>query len=343
MNVNAVLNADMTTVKAWLQAGFQWWVGQLRELVPTGLQMRTGGNKTIALFDGESGFSYLRAGKTIAKPAQAEPRVTLAIPEHLSLRRTLSVPRIGMADIRRLVDLEIERLMPLPRDETLVAVVPDRGGDDPKALSVAVAMLPRTIAERVLVAASDARIVPTAFSLSSASREGLRFDFAPELREQGMLPARRSPTALWWALVGMVFALNLIVLIIRDHQAVDRIETLVEEQAPAVSAARTVASRARTFETNAHILAERRLSHNALAALAAVSDALPAGAWVQRYSWSGRTLRLTGYKRSDVDVLAALRRSPAFANVRPSNSDVIAEIPAGQPFDIMLTLRPLAR
>ena len=110
-----------------------------------------------------------------------------------------------------------------------------------------------------------------------------------------------------------------------------------------MTAARTIATSARQFELNADLLAAERGSHDVLGALGSVSAALPSGAWVQRYAWSGRSVRLTGYKRQGVDVLAALRHDPRFANVRSANSDVIAEIPAGQPFDITATLKGAAR
>lgn len=343
MNVNAVLNADMSTLRAWALSGFRWWIGQLRGLVPARWRESVEGQRAVALFEGADRFSYLRAGKRIAKPVQPQARVTLAIPEHFGLTRTLAVPRLGMADISRIVALEIERLMPLPPGETLVAIDPQPAGDDADGMLVAVAILPRSAAANAVEAATTAQLMPTKVSLLRAHAKAGRFDFAPMLRELGLLPSRRSPALLWWSIVGVAFLLNLILLIVRDQQAVDRIATLVNEQAPAVSAARTIASRARQFEVNADRLAEQRRSHDALGALGAVSAALPAGAWVQRYSWNGLTVRLTGYKRQGVDVLAALRRNPLFANVRSTNSDVIAEIATGQPFDITATARIPAR
>jgi len=343
MNVSAILNADMATVRSWALGGLRWWISQLRDLVPARWSFGGGAQGTIALFGAAGDLIYLRDGRPVAKPAQADARVVLAIPEHMGLTRTLAVPRLGVADMRRLVELEIERLMPLPSDETLVAIQPLALGEDPPAASAAVAILPRALMARAIGAAELAQLLPTKMVLLPAGAGGVRFDFTPVAREQGMLPARSSPALFWWGLVGAAFLLNLVVLIVRDQQSVDRLAALVEAQAPAVTAARTIATRARQFELNAHLLAGERRSHDALGALGSVSAALPPGAWVQRYAWSGRTVRLTGYKRQGVDVLAALRRDPRFANARSANSDVIAEIPAGQPFDVTATVKAAAR
>ena len=339
MNVNAILNADMATVRSWALGGLRWWIGQLRELVPARWRAGGGAQGTLALFDGAGNLSYLRGGRPVPKPAQADARIVLAIPEPMGLTRSLTVPRLGAADMRRLVELEIERLMPLPADETLVAIQPLAQGGDSAASSAAVAILPRQLAARAISAATLAQLVPTRVVLLPASEGGIRYDFTPVLREQDLLPPRSSPVLFWWGLVGAAFLLNMVLLIVRDQQSVDRLAALVDGQTPAVTAARTIATRARQFELNADLLAAERRSHDALGALGSVSAALPSGAWVQRYAWSGRTVRLTGYKRQGIDVLAALRRDPRFANVRSANSDVIAEIPAGQPFDVTATVK----
>ena len=343
MSVNAILNADMATVRSWALGGLRWWISQLSELVPARWRIGGGAQGTLALFDGAGDLSYLRGGRPVPKPAQGDARVVLAIPEPMGLTRSLTVPRLGAADMRRLVELEIERLMPLPSDETLVAIQPLAQGGVSAASSAAVAILPRELAARAISAAISAQLVPTRVMLLPASEGGIRYDFTPVLREHGLLPTRSSPALFWWGLVGVAFLLNLVLLIVRDQQSVDRLAALVDAQAPAVTAARTIATRARQFELNADLLAAERGSHDVLGALGSVSAALPSGAWVQRYAWSGRSVRLTGYKRQGVDVLAALRHDPRFANVRSANSDVIAEIPAGQPFDITATLKGAAR
>jgi len=34
VSVNAILNADMATVRSWALGGLRWWISQLSELVP---------------------------------------------------------------------------------------------------------------------------------------------------------------------------------------------------------------------------------------------------------------------------------------------------------------------
>ena len=73
--------------------------------------------------------------------------------------------------------------------------------------------------------------------------------------------------------------------------------------------------------------------------LAQVSEAVPDGAWVQRYAFEGNALRLTGYRQPDADVAGALRKLPLFASVKSAQSDEAAAISTGQPFDLVAQLR----
>ncbi len=342
MNLGAVVNADMTTVRAWLVTAVQWWVGQLRELLPERLRLGPAVPGRFVVYDSESGLNPVRKNQPDTRPLRSRARIVLAIPEHLGLIRTLPVPRIGMSDIRRMVNLELERLTPLPIEDTVVAVSSRFALEGSDAAAVRVAIVPKAIAVKALDTAAEAGLVPTAVVMSPAAGREL-LDFSPGLRALGLLPARRSPAAIWWGVVGFALVLNLIVLVVRDQQSVSRLAAMVEAQQPAVSTARRLAARSRAFEANADSLAERRQSHEALATLAAVSAALPEGAWVQRYIWDGSTLRLTGYVRGAVDLPAALRRDPRVVSVRSTRPDVIAETPGGKPYDLTLTLRAAGR
>jgi Tfp pilus assembly protein PilN len=74
--------------------------------------------------------------------------------------------------------------------------------------------------------------------------------------------------------------------------------------------------------------------------LQALTEALPAGAWVQHLEWNGQALRIVGFRTPAVDVAAALSNSGAFVNPRSMTG---ATAPAGandaQPFDITAEAR----
>ncbi len=147
----------------------------------------------------------------------------------------------------------------------------------------------------------------------------------------------------WWAIAGFLFALNLGLLVWRDMQSVLQLERLLEQQAPAVDTARAITRRIAASNGRAIELVARRERYDPLDALAAATRALPAQAWVQRYAWDGKGVRISGYKARGTDVTGALRRSGRFAGVRLAGADSMAEVPAGQPFDVTATLIEVRR
>jgi hypothetical protein len=64
---------------------------------------------------------------------------------------------------------------------------------------------------------------------------------------------------------------------------------------------------------------------------------------VQRYVWTGESLRITGYKAPGSDIQTALRRTGRFASLQTSVSDPTAEGGGGQPFDVSATLAGAAK
>ena len=80
-----------------------------------------------------------------------------------------------------------------------------------------------------------------------------------------------------------------------------------------------------------------------LSAINAVTEALPDGAWVQRMEWNGQTLRLVGFKRSDIDLSAAIRGTGLFTNPRAAGPETTPGPTAVRPFDITADARPEPR
>lgn len=344
MNLSAILNADMATVRGWLLSGYRWWTGELESMLPVRWKPAARSVGLVAMPNGKGRLDYFRNGVPVQLPANANPRVRLLVPDGQCLRRTQIVPNVASDDIRRLIALESERLTPLPADEMLLDYEYEPGIADNGGRIISVAMLPRAVAIALLAVAKSAGVAPTHLSVATGpGAANARFDFASQLRAEGLLPAMPPSRVMWWGLVATAFVLNLGMIVARDRSAVEAMAEMVQRQAPAVATARTISNRIRQFETNSALLVHRRTANDALGTLGLVSAALPSGAWVQRYAWNGATLRLTGYRLRDADVLSVLRKQPAFARVRPTSSDVVAEIPAGQPFDVSITIRGASR
>jgi hypothetical protein len=338
MDVGAILNSDMGTLRATAARALNWWLGQLQELLPEGLRQRPRGPRHVVVWDKDALSVVGRNGEPGRFP-RANSRVTLAVPPSLAFKRTLELPRMSAQDLRRLVEMEADRLSPLPASETIVGMQVFGHGEAPGTMSVGAAVLPRGTALEALAAASDSGLSVASFGLARDDRRTARYEFMPALQERGLVPHRRSPAATWWLLVAFAFALNLAVLIIRDQQSVDRLRTIVHQQQPAVSAARAIQERADEFDRSAKDLAAQRRSHDVLGALGVVSEDLPSGAWVQRFTFSARTARLTGYRRRDADVLAAVQHDRRIFLVRQNSAQLVTDTPAGQPFDLSVVLR----
>lgn len=341
MSGRGLLDADMATLGRMAGTGLQWWMDELRAMLPAGMRgLGAGGGGPVALFRPQRPI-VIQHGRNAeeALPGGRARTLDLALPASLSLRRTLDLPAMRPEDLRAYVQAEAERLFPLGADTLLVdAIAGPRTGDG--RMTAEVAAIDRALAMQAIDAASAVGIAPARLALSEDDApDRRRFDFAPTLRSEGLLPPRSQQKAFWWGLVAFAFLINVGLLIWRDQQQTEALRALVAEQQPAVSVYRVIAGRGRLAATVARTSLARRAAHPALADLAATTAALPGEAWVQRYAWDGRSLRLNGLMRPPIDVVAALRREPRFVNVRTSTGDVQADILVGRPFDVTADIR----
>ncbi len=323
MQARSILDADMTTVGGWLRSGLFWWLDELRGLVPLALRGRTR-LAAYAFYDATGAVT--RIGQAASLPVLIDPQACLA--------RSVDLPRMGNADLVRLVAIEADRLFPLPAADLLLAIDPPKG----ESSDTRIYALPLATARTMLASLAEAGVEPLAIYVASPDEAGVPGPaFGDAFATAGLIAPRGDRALRWWALAALLFVCNIGLLVWRDAQSVSQLEELVTAQAPAVRAARAISGRITGTQRQAAELASRRSKSDPRAALAAVTRALPAQAWVQRYSWSEAELRLSGYRRQDADVAAALRKSGRFGNVKAANAETIAEIPTGLPFDITAT------
>jgi hypothetical protein len=332
MNVRSVLDADMATVATWLRDGLDLWIEEFRGLMPAWLQTHTGRHGPVIEWDGADGFEPFQGGEAGASIDFAKlSNPVIRLPSELCLARTVSFPAVGARDMRALLAFEAERIMPLSGEALVVAAASAGTVTENGLIPMRVAGMGRAQAARLGAAISRIGLNPSAVVLSDPVAD---VDFLPAMLDSGLVATRGNASHPWWALVAFCFLLNVGLLVWRDVASVDQFRQLVEAQKPAALAAQRAAARMQSTVRTAAFAVKRRDEYNALATLASTSRALPKGAWVQRYVWDGKSVRITGYKSRSVDPIKDLRQSGLFADVRSANSDVLAEIPAGQPFDI---------
>ncbi len=342
MNAKAILDTDMTTLAVWGRSAILWWWNELTAMIPVRFRARRSTLDRYLLFDAKSGFVEYHDGDAapVGLKPQHVPPLPVMFAHDACLVRILKLPPVGEADMRKLVALDADRIMPIPASGLLLAVRIE-GRERPGGLAqIGVAGLPRATADLMIAQSGAAGLVPRRIGMIDVETPELPpFDFTPAFKQAGLIGSTRSTASFWWMIVGFLFALNISLLVWRDVQSVQNVQALVDQQAPAVNAARAISKRMALAQSTALQLADRRRRQDGVQILAEVTTVLPPQAWVQRFSWQGAEVRISGYKREGADVIGALRKSPLFDKVRASNSEVIAEIQSGQPFDISFVVR----
>lgn len=337
MKADTILNADMATMGGWLRDGWRWWTSELAAMIPSSWRGTHWSNGPLAHYDSDGTIMMVRG---IAGSIEQPRAVDLALPASLALMREIDLPPMSQTDMRNYLALEAGRLFPFADASLISAAEPGRREAGAKTSPMRVAALHRDTLMSAIAAARNAGLAPQRIMLvDPAAPDQTMFDFAPPLRAEGHLPPQSQQARLWWSLVGFAVLLNIGLLIWRDQQSVARLQEAVDAQTPAVSIYRAIAGRTARIEQVARTTVARRTQQDALGDLAAATAALPDSAWVQRYDWDGRSLRIAGYLRPPTDIVAALGKSGHFSNVRPSNADVQADMPIGQPFDISADIR----
>ena len=343
MNPRALLDADMATVWGWVRNGFEWWTAELAAMVPSRWRLGSGSGRYLA-WSSDGGLTFCVKGRHLPATEAASARLPLLVAPDDCFIRTIDLPRMSRADRERLIALDAERLLPMPPVSLLVGYSVDSrsaGTGDPQPVSIAA--LPRGTAERIIAQVRAAGASVERFAVASPD-DPARWsqDLTPAARTIGLLAAPSSLYAACWSVFACLFLANGALLIWRDSQKVAQLQELVDAQAPSLTAVHAMRNRIETMENDVSALAGRRHVQDAPRILGDVTRAMPARAWIQRFTWDGRRVRISGYRQVDADVLGAMRKTAAFADVRVATAEVGTETPSGQPFDItMLVRRPV--
>lgn len=334
MSGRGLLDADMHTIGRWLLQGWHWWVNELQGLAPVNWRRHRSDNLPRLLFQaGELRYERSVVGAMGAAP-RAGLRAIVTVPQALCLTRLIERPPLSARDLQHMLVLERDMLLPFAAGSIVVAARLLGPALVSGRTMVEVAGLPADIAQDVATAITATGVIAVHVLIHEERTTPVPIDFAPAMREAGLIAKPRSVTPMLWVLVAFLVALNLGVLIWRDAASAQRLEQIVQEQQPAVSVAQIIARRIQRDGALVARSAALRQAHDPQRSLVAVSRALPPGVWLQRYVWDGATVRLTGYKPPRTDVATALRRTGDFAEVRSLTDESQATVPAGDPFDL---------
>jgi hypothetical protein len=329
MTLNELLNSDLSTILALLRQGFDWWVGQLRDLVPQRLREDRIAPAMLVHVADDGG---------LVAPVAPVRHPIVVIPRAAALVREIAAPAMSRSDAHKMVSLDIDRYFPVPASELLTAVATPVV--TATGLTIGAAAIGRAYGQTLANSLADAAVAPARILIGDRTTEpDTRFDLLPAMRDAGLVITARSPAPRLWAIVGFLVALNIGLSIWRDVAATAQMRDRVEAQAPAARIAATITQRLRHGEQVVAQAEARRRAGRALAVLDATSRALPLEAWVQRLTWQDGTLRLAGYRSASLNVAAALKRDPFFASVRNASGERLAATSNGQPFDLVVEVR----
>ncbi len=331
MTLSELLNSDMTTLARMARGGFDWWLRELEDLLPSGL-VRGRGLKAWHRYEHGTVIAASRTGVD-----------TLVIPHELCLVRTLTLPRLPQADLTAMIALDADRIMPVPADSIVIGIrtlgPAENPGGAADMVRVQVGALPIARAREIAEAARIAGVAPARIGPLDAGAEQLDFDLAPAMRTAGLLPPRPAAARRWWRVVAVLVLLNLGTAVLRDQQQVASLQALIDAQAPALGVVRRIEDRVIGNARLVKALNTRRTAHQPLRLMASVGSVLPERAWIQRFEWDGKTLHLAGYAAPGVNVAAALKASGLFASVRVNRAEALADTGSGRPFDLVLIPR----
>lgn len=348
MTLQELLNSEMdfASLAALARQGLAWWLDELSAMLPPAWRERLSSRpRTWIEPRASGGWRVWKDGRPLEGPGAGGPaagtRLGLLAPSGAVLLRETPAPRMTAADVRRMLSLDIDRLSPLaPELIHYDMEVLERGeGEGPQR--VLLGIIPREEAARLLERARADGFAPVALG-APAERDDLppRFDFLPQvLRAQGGRAGDRTRLYLWVA-VGALILANLAVLVGRDIIDVSRVRAAVEGQQPVVDAVMRLRRRVQAEDSRRRDLLARARRGDPLRMLDVLSQALPPGAWVQHLEWNGQSLRIVGFKRQDIDLIAAIRGSGAFTNPRALAAEPTAGPTPMRPFDITAEARP---
>jgi general secretion pathway protein L len=336
MDAARLLNADMRTLAEAASQAAEWWWEEMRGMVPVLRRLRRRDRPRLIVRHDEArdcyGYSWVTGGVlSQAEPLSAARAATadLCLPRRLGLVRTIALPPLSSADLRRLVVLEIDRLTPFTPDQVLIdTAVMSRA---PGGVTVAVGVVRREDAAAALDHARARGVTVAGLAVEDAA--GLpRFDFLAAVTD-GRRRQRWSTRRVWGIALALAVA-NLLIFTVRDLTAIEALRAQVEAAQPLIQVAEKMREMTEAEVARRAALLARKQAGDPLPVLDSLTRTLPDTVWVQRLEWDGDRLRIVGWSRGEQDVLALIEADPLVADAR-AETPAAAPRPPFQPFDIV--------
>ena len=337
MSERGILQADMHTVGLWITEGVRWWLDQLGSMVPKRLLEWQNSRKILLNYQPDTGEFLTRSNPSGGYPKRPSP-VTIILPAAFCLSRTIERPVMNPRDVDSMIQLDGTRIMPMGADGIILAARIAARAEGNGRMKIEVAAMSRSAAEALSMAL--ARLDQPCLGILTAAPEpqaAAPIDFLPVFQKSGLARDRSRGALPLWIAVGVMFAVNVGLLIWRDTAATAMLDARIAQQQPAVNTVRGINAQIAKADLFAAATVEARKTSEPLAMLSRVAASLPQGAWVQRYTWQGDALRISGYRPQQADIAGGLRRA-GLSVQRYSDASSAAQNPLGQPFEVTVRM-----
>ena len=262
--------------------------------------------------------ALVKGGQTgPALPLQAAPipdgaAVTLALPQERLLVRDVRVPEAAAANLRAVLEFEMDRLTPFPA-ASLCWSFETTGHDLAKGeLLVRLFLLPLArIAGGLDVLAE--RGLTVRHVAAAAGGRMRRLDLIPP--DPVMAARTRRRTVAAWSLCSALAVAAIVVPVAQTAAAMDGTAAEIARLRPQVAKAEALRRQITGEGTGAGALADTRLqAGRALRAVAALTDALPDDTYLTAMTLKGTRVSLEGQSAAATKLIAALSSQPNLRN-----------------------------
>jgi general secretion pathway protein L len=306
---------------------FDWWGGQLREVVPVAWRSPAGGadcliadasepglltllrrrrgvtTRVAQLPRDDSAFPSLRAA--LANRPRGEP-VFLRIPVFYVLERAVSLPLAAERDLARVLGYEMERLTPFTAAELVWDYAIEQRDRTHARLQLRLTVVQRTAVETLIAQLRDQGVAPEA--LEAILPDGPRvLKLAQERTSTQHFVSARSLLAATAALAFFVIASPFL----RQSLDLADLQDRLGMMAPRIAQVQALRGRIAGSTAGGDAVAtETRKLGDTLEALAALTEILPDDSYLTEFTMRERKMTLAGLGASAPKLISALSADP---------------------------------
>jgi general secretion pathway protein L len=336
--------SSMKRLVALTRAAFQWWVGELRAMIPERLTRRLArsADRLVLLDEGEALELRLERGRSVERLAvlagsadEAKRRlpailrrrgldrgvragtieVTMRLAATRGTRTIIDLPLIAESNLREVISFELDRHTPFKPSQAHYAYRILARESVAKRLSVELTVVPRRVV-------ADAATVAATLGLE-LDRVELAADGESGLPSGNLLPApapapRRAVRRLNYALAAAAAALAMVAIYLPISDAESRAVALARDFAAVRQSAERAAALRKEIDGErkaaGFVIDRKRANATVSELLAEITRILPDGTFLSEWQLRGSELELTGITVSSSELVALLEQSRRFRN-----------------------------